>query len=103
MAVGHFFEFHLIRQIARHGQARRPDKFIGDAAQSGHHHDDRLFFSLNNLLDIQDAFCGTYGCSSKFQYFHFCILQIKSPGKQAHNTCIDSRGNHNMVNFRLSQ
>ena len=71
VAFGQGVVFVAVSGISVGGDSRRPQQLVGDASQGGHDDDYRFVLRLDNLFDIQDAFRGTYGCSAKFQYFHF--------------------------------
>ena len=74
MSLQHGLELVFPCLVALKGQLGCGYQLVGDASQCAHHNDHLFFFSLYNLLQAQNAFYGTYGCSAKFHYFHFLVV-----------------------------
>ena len=74
VALDHGVELVPVLRVARGGQMGGVDQFIGDAAQRGHHHDDRFVDILDDLLQIKYALGRTHGGASEFQYSHFYFV-----------------------------
>ena len=70
MTCYHSFKLVTISLVALEGKLGRGNKLVGDAAQCAHHDNNRLRLMLNNVLQTQNTFYGTYGRSAEFQYLH---------------------------------
>ena len=78
VAFHNVVELIPIAFITLEGHLGRGNQFVGDAVQRAYYYYDRLRPSLclHDFLQAKNAFCGTYGRSAEFHYFHISMQFI---------------------------